>query len=221
MTEESDTNDAEHSPTTFRPLDLDDLDEDLDEAVQEAQQRREQAIASIRRLREVEEELHTRADTLQAQGLMDERARDAVDEAIADGEYGAARQIIQKCTPSLEFDDDEKQTLVAAIGQEFEELVAHLEFVRNALVSIRDSGWEDEDLVAYIYGQHPSLTKKSIRGALDVVGDVSDTDVDDEILASYIAHNSRDVRMGDARTVVEALKDANTKAGHKGSEDGN
>lgn len=186
----------------------------LEGVVDEAEAQRAEAIESIKTLRQVEEELHQVADDLYERGLMGEEDRKTVAAAIEDGDYGGARQVIEACAPDLGFEDGEKAALVAAIGKEFQELRSHLELVRNALMSIREKGWSDEDLVAYIYGSHPSLTKKSIRTALDAIGESTDQDVDVDELAAYIAHNTHhDVTVGDARTVVQALNEANRREG--------
>lgn len=195
--------------TTF----ADDLTADLEAVVDEASERRTDITDSIKQLKAVEEELHQRADTLLEAGAIDEQLQDAINDRVGAGEYGAARDLIVEHAPTLEFDDEGKAALAAACGETFDELVGELELMRNALLDLVDTGWDDEDLVAFVYGQHPSLTKAAIRGVLDVAGDVSDVGVEVDELGRFVASRTRDVTVADAQAVVAALEDARPKGG--------
>lgn len=219
MTNSNDTDEPDASPeadtTLAQELGVDDPLEGVDDVVEEAAEQRQATIAAFKELKEVEEDLHHRADLLLEQGHLEEHQREQIDALIDDGHYGKVRSTLETAAPSLTFEDEEKETLVAALGKEFQQLVADVEMIRNALLDLPDKGWEEEDLVAYVYGSHPSLNKGTIETVMDLIGDVSDTDVEEvDTLAAYIAHSTHhDVKVDDARRVVEALKNANHRGG--------
>lgn len=183
----------------------------LDDVVDEAERRREEAKASIVKLRAVEEELHRRADLLLEQDYIDPVQRSSIDESIEEGWYGAAREAIEEAAPDLEFTDDERRALAVACGDVLEEILAEVELIRNALSKIADKGWDRDDLVAFLYGSNSSLNKGEIRACFDVIGDTASTDVDVDDMAAYIAHKTADVDIDAARAFIWGLQEAQTK----------
>lgn len=187
-----------------------DGDEDLDEIAEAAAEQRAKVTAQIKKLREIEEGLHQRADAIVAAGKGDVVWRDKIDQLIKEADYGAVREELREIGPSLEFDDDEKQALAEAFGGAIEDVTAEVELIRSRLLDLTPAGWEREHLVSFLYGEHSGkLTKRGLRAAFDVIDDVDRTGTDDDVLARYVAWQAGDgLTVDDAERILEAIREA-------------
>lgn len=198
---------------------IEDFDTDeIEEITETAQAQRERVKAEIQKLNEVQDGLHERADVLLENGFLDESEREAITAGIKDGRYGDVRVKLEAAAPSLEFTDDEKRTIAVACSETLEEIVAEIELMRNAISRLADKGWNQEDLVAYLYGANSKLNKGTIRACFDVVGETASDDVDDDDMARYVAHKAHDVTVDGARAFIKGLKEAQSKVGYPAAE---
>lgn len=107
--------------------------------------------------------------------------------------------------PEDDLDAEALQDRLTAI----EEAMGALATISEDVTRLRQTGLDDEDVVALLFGRNRELTKGSIRAVLDGVDDVGDRagagPADREELLVRLVSDLTDATMSETRTVLDEL----------------
>lgn len=166
-----------------------------------------------KQVKEAKQELAQKVTELEEDEEISTTKAEAILNQIQDANYGKARQMLKEAyeKQGLEFDADEKNLFAQKFTEEFEQLQADTERIRNSLLEL-ERGVDREDLITYLYGKHSKFTKNDLRSVFDALDKVSKASFSTKDQARVLAAFDHDLSITTTKEILDEIqKEADTE----------
>lgn len=158
-------------------------------------------------IKESKQDLARKVTELEEDEEISSTKADAILNKIQNADYGEAREMLKEALEKqgLEFDAEEKNLFADKFTEEYKNLQAMTQKIRNSLVELQVEGMSDEKAVSLLYGENVG-NKSDLREVFDVLRRIEKKDFSVDDQARVIHAFSNDLTITSTREILRAIK---------------